>query len=147
MSHPKPRRWTPKNPEKYKGNPTNIISRSSWETRFLNWCDNNSGIIEYSSEEVKIPYRCGTDNRIHTYYVDFLIKIKNKEGSIITYLVEVKPAQQTLPPKYPGRQTKRYITESLTFIKNQAKWKAAESYCLDRGWIFQIITEKHLFNK
>ena len=144
MRSPIIRKWKPKFPEKYKGDVTNIISRSSWEIRFLNWCDNNSSIIEYSSEEIIVPYRCGTDNRMHRYFPDFLIKLKSTSGEIKTYLVEVKPAMQTQPPKFPGRRTQRYLTESMTFIKNQSKWKAATEYCKDRGWEFKIITEHDL---
>lgn len=141
---PKPRKWRPKYPEKYAGDFTNIISRSSWETRFLNYCDNNPKILKYSSEETIIPYRCPTDGRLHRYFMDFKIQIKSDDGNHRTYLVEVKPKGQTQPPKYPGKQTKRYITESLTFIKNQAKWQAAEQYCKERGWMFRIITEVEL---
>lgn len=127
-------------PEKYSGDPTNIIMRSSWETMFANWCDKNPSIVRWSSEETIVPYRCPTDGKIHRYFVDF--KITVKEGK--TFLVEVKPAKQTLPPVYPGRQTQRYLTESMLFIKNQAKWEAARTYCKDRGWEFKIITEKEL---
>lgn len=127
-------------PEKYSGDPTNIIMRSSWETMFANWCDKNPSIVRWSSEETIVPYRCPTDGKIHRYFVDF--KITVREGK--TFLVEVKPAKQTLPPVYPGRQTQRYLTESMLFIKNQAKWEAARNYCKDRGWEFKIITEKEL---
>ena len=133
-----------KYPEKYSGDPTNIIYRSSWELRFMNWCDLNSSVIKWSSEETIIPYRCGTDNRLHRYFIDFKIQVKTKGGDSKTYLVEVKPSAQTKAPVFPGRQTKRYLTEAMTFIKNQSKWKAAEQYCLDRGWEFMIITEKEL---
>ena len=34
--------------------------------------------------------------------------------------------------------------ESLTFMKNQAKWEAATNYATDRGWEFKIITEHEL---
>lgn len=126
------------------GDPTNIIYRSSWELKFMKWCDTSINVLSYSSEETIIPYRCATDNRLHRYFVDFRIQIKNKNNEIKTYLIEVKPLGQTVQPKYPGRQTKRYITESLVFIKNQSKWKYAEEYCKDRGWVFMIITEKDL---
>jgi len=134
------RKFTPLFPEKYTGDPTNIIMRSSWETMFANWCDKNPSIVKWSSEETIIPYRCPTDNLIHRYFVDF--KITVREGK--TYLVEVKPKSQTIPPVYPGKQTKRYLTESVMFIKNQAKWEAARNYCKDRGWQFKIITEQEL---
>jgi len=127
-------------PEKYAGDPTNIIMRSSWETMFASWCDKNPSVIKWSSEETIVPYRCPTDGKIHRYFVDF--KITVKEGK--TFLVEVKPEKQTLPPVYPGKRTQRYLTESLIFMKNQAKWDAAKNYCKDRGWEFKIITEKEL---
>lgn len=138
------RLFKPLYPEKYSGNPTNIIMRSSWETRFASWCDKNPSILKWSSEETIIPYRCPTDNRIHRYFVDFNIQVQQQDGKIKRYLIEVKPAKQCVPPVYPGKKTKRYITESMTYIKNQAKWDAAGEYCKDRGWEFKIITEKEL---
>ena len=134
------RRFVPIFPEKYTGDPSNIIMRSSWETRFASWCDKNPSILKWSSEETVIPYKCPTDNRIHRYFVDF--KITTSAGK--TYLVEVKPAAQCEPPVFPGKRTQRYLTESLTFMKNQAKWAAAKEYSKDRGWEFKIITEKEL---
>lgn len=134
------RLFKPVFPQKYVGDPTNIVMRSSWETMFANWCDKNPSILKWSSEETIIPYRCPTDDKIHRYFVDFKITTSNGK----TYLVEVKPAKQTQPPVFPGRRTQRYLTESLTFMKNQAKWKAATEYCKDRGWEFKIITEHEL---
>ena len=138
------RLYKPLNPQKYAGDPTNIIMRSSWETRFAAWCDRNPSIVKWSSEETVIPYRCPTDNKIHRYFVDFKIQVISNNGSPKTYLVEVKPSKQTKPPEFPGRKTQRYLTESYTFIKNQAKWKAATEYAKDRGWEFKIITEYEL---
>lgn len=138
------RRYIPLFPEKYAGDPTCIIMRSSWETRFAGWCDKNPAVIKWISEETVIPYRCPTDNKIHRYFVDFQIQIRQKDGLLKTYLVEIKPEKQTQPPIYPGRRTQRYLTESFTFIKNQAKWKAATEYAKDRGWDFKIITENEL---
>jgi hypothetical protein len=134
------RKFIPVFPEKYTGDPTNIIMRSSWETRFANWCDKNPSVLKWNSEETIIPYRCPTDNRIHRYFVDFKIQVSTGK----TYLVEVKPAAQCVPPVFPGKRTQRYLTESLTFVKNQAKWSAAKEYAKDRGWEFKIITEKEL---
>lgn len=138
------RKYTPIRPEKYAGDPTNILMRSSWETRFALWCDNNPNVIKWVSEEIVIPYRCPTDNKIHRYFVDFKIQIRTKDGDVKTYLIEVKPSKQLLPPVFPGRRTQRYLTESSTFIKNQAKWAAARVYASDRKWEFKIITEKEL---
>lgn len=138
------RKFVPVFPEKYTGDPSNIIMRSSWETRFASWCDKNPSVIKWNSEETIVPYRCPTDNKIHRYFVDFKIQVASTNGSLKTYLVEVKPAKQCEPPVFPGRRTQRYLVESLTFMKNQAKWGAAREYCKDRGWEFKIITEHEL---
>jgi hypothetical protein len=138
------RKYKPSNPEKYDGDPTNIIMRSSWETRFASWCDRSTSIIKWSSEETVVLYRSPIDDKVHRYFIDFRIQTRDKTGKLSTYLVEIKPHNQTQPPKYPGRQTKRYLTESSTFVINQAKWKAADSYAKDRGWHFKIITEYEL---
>ena len=36
------------------------------------------------------------------------------------------------------------MRESLEYIKNVAKWQAADVYCNDNGMKFKIITEKEL---
>lgn len=108
----------------------------------MNWCDQNKSIVSWSSEETIIPYICGTDNRPHRYFVDFKIQVKTKEGTLKTYLVEVKPSKELLPPTTKNK--KRYLIEAHTFVKNQSKWKYAEQYCKDRGWSFKVITEKEL---
>lgn len=138
------RRYKPIFPEKYEGDPTNIVMRSSWETRFALWCDRNPAVVKWSSEETIIPYRCQTDNKLHRYFVDFRVKVKQTDGSLKTYIIEIKPDAQTRPPEFPGRKTKKFMTESFTFIKNQSKWKAAEQWCLDRGYEFKILTEREL---
>ena len=142
--YPTPRKWIPKNPEKYRGNPNNIISRSSYELRFMNWADRSPAVISYSSEETIIPYVCPTDGRAHRYFVDFKIQIKGKDNNIRTYLVEIKPSSQTVPPKPKAQKTKRFLIEAGTYLKNRAKWEAAERYAKDRNWEFIILTEHHL---
>ncbi len=131
-------------PEKYKGDPNNIVYRSSWELKLLAFLDINPNVIEYSSEEIVIPYISPKDNRYHRYFPDMLIKVKNIEGKIKTILIEIKPFSQTIPPVKKSRVTKNFITEVLTYAINQAKFEAAQKYCDQRGWIFQIMTEKEL---
>ena len=137
-------RYSPKNPEKYKGNPTGIIYRSLWERKLMVYLDENKSIIQWSSEEIAIPYISPLDNRYHRYFPDFYIKAIDKNGNIVEQLLEVKPRKETIEPAKKKRITKQYITEVTTWGKNQAKWKAAEEYCLDRGWQFKLITEKEL---
>ena len=137
-------KYIPSNPQKYKGDWKNIICRSSWERRFCKWCDTNENIISWASEEFCIPYVSPTDNRVHRYFPDYLVKVKETNGSIKTYVVEVKPKKQTVPPKQPKRQTKSYLYECVTYSINQAKWKAAREWCADRKIEFKIITENEL---
>jgi hypothetical protein len=133
-----------RNVAKYNGDASNVIYRSSWELKFLVWCDNNPNVVSFSSEEIIIPYKSPVDGKFHRYFVDFMVKIKTKDNTTKTYLVEVKPKRQTQPPEIKKRITKQYINEVTTWGVNQSKWKAAIDYCLDRGWEFKILTEQDL---
>jgi hypothetical protein len=137
-------RYSPKHPEKYKGDPTKIIYRSGWERRLMVYLDENKSVLQWSSEEIAIPYRSPIDNRMHRYFPDFYVKAIDKDGNLREQLLEVKPKKETREPVKKKRITKQYITEVTTWGKNQAKWKAAEEYCLDRGWQFKLITETEL---
>ena len=138
-------RFHPQNPQKYKGDVNNIIYRSSWELRFMQWCDRNENIMEYGSEEFWIPYVSPVDNRVHRYFPDFIIKVKESNEEIKTYVIEVKPKRQTVPPKQKSRVTKSYLYEVQTYAVNQSKWNAADEWCKDRRLEFKVITEKELF--
>lgn len=133
-------RFKPRHPDKYKGDPTSIIYRSSWELRLMSYLDKHPDVVQWSSEEMFIPYRSPVDNKIHRYFPDFIVKMKNGE----TVMIEVKPAKQTQPPKKPQKVTKRFVNEVFTYGVNQAKWEAAKQYCEKNGWKFQIMTEKEL---
>ena len=137
-------KYYPSFPRKYKGDPTNIVYRSLWERKFMVYCDKNQNILEWASEEIAIPYRSPIDNRVHRYFPDFYMKVKETNGKIKNYMIEVKPAKQTIPPKKPKRQTKGYIREAYEYARNQAKWKMAKEYCADRQWEFKVVTEKEL---
>lgn len=140
-------RYHPKNPSKYVGDPTTIWYRSLWERRVMVWFDEDSNILEWSSEELVIPYISPVDKRIHRYFPDFCCKVKSKSGDIKKMVVEVKPEKQTKPPAKKKKVTRGYLTEIATWSVNEAKWKAATDYCLDRGWEFKVITEKEIFAK
>jgi hypothetical protein len=137
-------KYQPKNPQKYRGDVTNIIYRSLWERKFLIYCDTNENVIEYASEEICLPYRSPIDNKIHRYFPDFYIKVKESNGEIKKYLIEIKPKKQTTEPIPQKRKTKGYIYEVYEYAKNQAKWKAAEEFCKDRQWEFKVLTENEL---
>ncbi len=137
-------KYKPEYPEKYKGDPNNIICRSSWERRFARYCDRNKNILEWGSEEVVVPYRSPIDHRYHRYFPDFYIKVKESNGKIKKMIIEIKPYKQCIEPKVQKRKTKGYIYEVVEYAKNQAKWEAAKEWCLDRGYEFKVLTENEL---
>lgn len=141
-------RFVPKNYKKYKGDPTNVIFRSLLERKFMIYCDTNEYILQWSSEEIIVPYYSPVDKKWHRYFPDFYIKYRDKFGKICESLIEIKPKIQTSAPQVKtsskGCPTFRFLREAITWEVNQAKWKAAQEYCLDRKWEFKIITEKEL---
>lgn len=138
-------RYKLKNPQKYKGDITNCIYRSSWEYKFYVYCDVNKNILEFSSEEIIIPYKSPIDNKYHRYFVDFYIKVKQSDNTIKEYLIEIKPKSQTKSVEYTPRKNKKtYINEMRTFAVNSAKWDAAREFCRKKNWQFKIITEEEL---
>lgn len=138
-------RFRPHFPEKYKGDPTKIYWRSSWELQVMKWLDNHSSIVEWSSEETIIPYKSPIDRKYHRYFPDFKITV-NKNGILEHYIVEVKPKAQTKPPKKKatGKPSKAYVRQVETFLVNSAKFEAAQQYCDKRGYKFMLITEDNL---
>jgi hypothetical protein len=132
-----------KNPEKYKGDPNNIIYRSSWELKVLKWLDAHPQVVWFASEELVIKYKNPIDEKIHRYFPDFVVKMKLNTGKVMTYVIEVKPHHQTHQPERK-RKTKKFINEQVTYIINQSKWKAADEFCQEHGWQFKILTEKEL---
>jgi hypothetical protein len=136
--------FKPKNILKYKGDVKNIVYRSSWELKFMVYLDNHKDVLEWSSEELIIPYRSPIDNKIHRYFPDFYVKRKDKDGKVEILIIEIKPKYQTKPPEKINKPNKRYIREVFTWGVNEAKWKAAKEYCEDRKYKFLILTEKEL---
>jgi hypothetical protein len=113
----------------------------------MKFCDTSSSILEWSSEEIQIPYFNSLDKKYHRYFVDFWVKIQERDGSIKCKLIEIKPHKQTQQPKPRARQTKSYLNEVKNWVINNHKWNAASKYCQDKNWEFLILTEKHLFKK
>lgn len=136
--------FKPRNPNKYKGDVDKIIYRSGLEQRMMLKLDKDPNILKWSSEEVIIPYRNPFDKMVHRYFMDFWIKYNHKDGKVREALIEVKPSDQTKPPKVPKRKTKVYLNKCKTYAINEAKWQATRKYCDKRSMDFMIITEKVL---
>jgi hypothetical protein len=106
-------------------------------------------VLEWSSEEVIIPYTSPIDGKVHRYFVDFWIKVLSKDGNKRVYLIEIKPKSQTKKPNPPKSKkvSKSKLTEMKNWMINSAKWNAARKICEDKGWEFKILTEDNLFTK
>ncbi len=138
-------KYYPRYPRKYRGDPTNIVYRSLWERKFMNYCDITESVNEWASEEFQNPYRSPLDNKVHRYFPDFFLKYNDTNGKRRSMVVEVKPDKETkMPITNPKRRTKSWAYSVRTWAINQAKWKAAREYCKDRGYEFKIMTEYDL---
>lgn len=106
--------------------------------------DSNPNILSWGSESIIVPYQNPLTGRISRYFVDFNVTLRDKEGQIKKYLVEIKPYSQTLPPSQKTRNPRTLIRQQAEYIKNQAKWKAADEFAKKKGSSFVVLTEKHL---
>jgi len=134
----------PQKKNKYKGKYP-VIYRSSWELEWMRFCDMNSNILYWASESMVVLYEDKTrQNTKHRYFVDFNMIIKDSHGNIKKYFIEVKPFNQTQPPK--NKRAKSYKDSCLTYIRNICKWKAAVKEAKKYGGEFKILTEQGLID-
>jgi len=131
--------YTPKNAEKYVGNKLPYC-RSSWETTFCMFCDNNPAVQQWSSEPVKIPYRDPLTGKQTVYVPDFLITYVDRNERKHVEMVEIKPANQMILEKV-GKNP----YNQAQYVKNMAKWSAATQFCKQRDIRFRVINEHDLF--
>ncbi len=135
-------KYKPRYPEKYRGDVENIVFRSSWELKFFRDCDLNPNVIEWASEEIAIPYKKPGSKKpggIHKYYPDVYMLVQNREGDLTRYLIEIKPHKEA------ALSSKSSLYDKLAIVINEAKWKAAVSFCDKYGFVFKVVTEKTMF--
>ena len=125
------------NIEKYKGNSTNIIYRSSWEKRVMAFFDTSSNVKWWNSEGLIVPYFNPLTKRVHNYFPDFVYM----SNSDTAYMIEIKPFRETQPP---SKRMRNYKSAVFTYIVNQSKWKQAQEFCAKQNWKFVVWTEKEL---
>lgn len=140
--------FKPKNSSRYRGDPNNIIFRSSYELRLMQELDRKPNIIQWSSEEFFIPYFDPVKNRNRRYFPDFWVKYLNANQEIVEIIIEIKPHHETVEPvpkkTKRGNYSKRFLTLMEKWITNSAKWKAARLFCEDNNMEFKIFTEYEL---
>lgn len=139
-------RFTPVNPEKYLGDPSKIIFRSSWEKHAFVFLDGNPYVTAWASEEVAIRYMKPQPDGSYkpaNYYPDLFVEYHRGDHVLIRELIEIKPKSQT--KKTRARKLTRRLYEDYTLAVNMCKWEAAEEWCKQRGIVFKICTEDELF--
>ena len=109
--------FKPKNPNKYKGDANNIVYRSSWELRVMKYLDDHPSVLWWVSEELPIPYKSPIDQKVHRYFPDFIVRLKQADNKEITVVLEVKPYKQTQKPTHSK-------LDSLTppFSRSYERW-------------------------
>lgn len=132
-------KYTIQNPEKYVGNRTPTY-RSSWELTFCNFCDTHPSVVKWASEAISIPYKCPIRNKNTVYIPDFFIQYVDKDGKMFVELIEVKPRNQTVMEKV-GKNKHNQVE----YVRNVAKWRAAQAWCGAQGIKFRVINEQDLF--
>ena len=138
-------KFTPRNPEKYVGDVSNIIFRSSFELHFMSWCHRTPAVLQWESEGLEIKYISPLDKKVHRYFPDFMIRVILQNGQERVQLIEIKPEIQTKPPVMTAKKkTKKFLLEEATYMVNQAKWAAAEALALKHDIDFIIINEYDL---
>jgi len=73
---------------------------------------------------------------------DFFIQYLDKNGRMLVELIEIKPASQTILERV-GKN--KYNQQQ--FVKNQAKWAAANIWCRQQGIKFRILNENDIFSQ
>lgn len=133
-------KYTLKNPEKYVGNKQPTY-RSSWEYTVMHTCDTHPAIQKWASEAISIPYQCPLTKRKTVYIPDFFMQYVDKEGKIHTELIEVKPRNQSV-----REAVGRNKNNQIEFIRNQAKWQAANAWCRKQGIKFRVVNEADIYS-
>jgi hypothetical protein len=140
--------YKPVNPDKYVGDLSKIIYRSSWEYRFMRYCDLTPAVQKWSSEPRAIKYYSPIDQKMHDYYVDFYLRV-DKHGKMQDFLAEVKPNKALSKPILENRATMKrlqeYNEQLRTWIINKAKFEAAKAFADSIGYKFVLVTEEFLF--
>jgi hypothetical protein len=130
--------FKPQNPKKYKGDTKVIVYRSWLEFRVMSKLDMDPTVTKWASEEFYVPYKSPLDKKTHRYFVDLFFE-KKQNGKTEKFICEVKPFDQTKPPKSKG---KKLLMESMTYAVNIAKWQAANRWAKQSGCKFILWTEK-----
>lgn len=126
------------------------VYRSSYEWRFMRWCEDNPNVIKWSSEPFSIKYQdLGDLGKVRNYWIDFVVEMENGDK----LWIEVKPLSDVngvnrfkkLYESYERPYDKVMVAKQFPReAKNYSKWVHAMAKAQEHGAKFQIITEKFL---
>ncbi len=142
-------------PEKYLGT-TKLVCKSSWEYKFFYLCDLNQNIVSWAYEGTTVPYFNPIKGKYTLYKPDIFCNIRQPNGELKAFLIEIKPLKMTLPPtppKVPSTKSpytmkkfetamRRYEINKYNYAVNQSKWEQAKHWCLKHNITFLLVTEK-----
>ena len=153
------------NPQKYIGDPSGVIYRSSWEMKFCKWLDYSPSVLKWSSEPMCIKYwdrvsnmeknikeRLDNNNprnwKVRNYYTDFWLEI-NKGDHIEKWFVEIKPANKLTKPIPPPinsslKQIRNFNMKAKEYLINEGKFSSLNEWAKKHDMLFYVFTEKTL---
>jgi hypothetical protein len=104
--------------------------------------DEHPAVLNWASENVRIPYRDPLTGKPTIYVPDFFVVYVDKNKKKHAELVEVKPESQSL-----RESVGKSAMNQAQYVKNLAKWEAAHAWCEQKGIKFRVITEKGIFHQ
>jgi len=131
-------KYTPINPEKYKG-PRLPRYRSGWELHLFRLADKHPNVVSWASEAIKIPYYNPVTRKKAMYTPDVLLNYEDKNGNRRSDLIEIKPNKHT------HLTEAKTVYDKIQLAINAAKWKAAAAFCKQHGMNFRVINENNIF--
>ena len=131
--------FIPLHPEKCL-NSAKIVYKSGLEFRCMQYLDKNPAIVSWAYEPKPIKYldKSVYPPKVSRYFIDFVSTIKVCVMTK-TVWIEVKPYCETIKPA-----NSKNVKAQLLWMKNNAKWSAAQQIAKSKGYEFHILTEKQL---
>ena len=128
-----------KNPEKYIGKKQPTY-RSSWEFKFMQFCDENPAILQWASEAIHVNYVNPFTRKKTIYVPDFLIIYQDRDGNRHGEVVEIKPSKETT------MEAAKSARDKAAVALNHCKWQAAAAFCQQNGLKFRVVNENQIFH-
>lgn len=133
-----------KNIKKYNGISHKLKALSSWENKYMLWCDMNDDVLLWHYGRSIVRYLNPFTQNYYRYYIDFMVRHKYK-NSYVDMLIEIKPLLQMFPPRKEKKHTSPtgYNSDLKRYLINRSKWIAANEYAINNKMIFYLANYKN----